>query len=517
MKGSFLRGTLMLALAGFISRGVGAIYRILLPRFIGAEGVGLFHMAYYVYALALFLMMPGIPLAMSRLIARAESRGLSGDLKKILQAAFLILLIMGVILAFAVYLGADKIARVFFNDPRVAFPLMAVAPALFFVSLIAFFRGYFQGMNTMIPTALSQVVEQVARIVVMLLLLYYILEGPVQGLAAGAALATVCGEFAGLICIMAYFLRNWPHKWWRSREAAISLTAACREIFSHALPLGLGALAIPLIGLLNSAIIPRRLQTLGYTSAEATALFGQFSGMAMVLFFFPLILTTALAISLVPEVSQALARGDISRIQRRTNRAITLTMQTTIPAAVGYIVLGRDICELLFGYPLAGEILAYLAPSLMFIGLQLALSGVLQGMGYVSIPVQNLVIGAVVNGILTYILTAQVGIIGAGLATATGFTLAGILNVISTGRIIGLSVDARKQLILPLTGSFSMGFLVMGTNLLLQPLGMILCTLVPIAAGGFYYFFFMLFFRGFEPADIELIPLIGSKLVSWIQ
>lgn len=522
MKGSLVRGTLILAGASFFSRLMGSTYRILLPRIMGDEGVGLYHMAYYLYALALFFITPGIPLAISRLIAKAKSEGDEKGIKRLFFLSFCLLLGLGSLASLLLFFGADILAEQLFHDPRVAFPLQAIAPAVFFVSLMALFRGFFQGMNTMLPTALSQIFEQSIRVGVMLALLYFVLKGPVEGLAAGAAFATVCGEAAGFFFILYLFARGPWHNLAPDgalRQPISAYKESFRDLLSHALPLSLGSMAIPFIGLINSAIIPRRLQEMGMGVEEATGLYGQYSGMAMVLYFFPLILTTSLAISLVPALTESRARGDSLSVGRRINRAMGLTLQSTFPAAVGFMVLGTEITELLFGYGEAGSILAVMAPSLILLGTQLTLGGALQGLGYIMVPVRNLALGALVNGVSTYFLVFYMGINGAALGTALGFSLAGILNIIAAAKRFHLSIDLSQHILVPLLGSLSMGGLVWIFHhyLSLQEMGNVLTTLLPILMGAVYYFFFLVFFRGIDRDSIEMIPLIGEKLHTWVQ
>ncbi len=154
-----LKGTMTLVLAGLLSRILGAVYRIILPRIMGAEGVGLYHMAYHMYSLTLFLVTPGLPLAMSRLIAAAISREDWSKVRCVVQMGLFLLLILGTGGSSA-FLGCGLYCPPFVPGPRVAYPLMVIAPALFFVGVISFFRGFFQGCNQMFPTASSQVLDR---------------------------------------------------------------------------------------------------------------------------------------------------------------------------------------------------------------------------------------------------------------------------------------------------------------------------------------------------------------------
>ncbi len=220
-------------------------------------------------------------------------------------------------------------------------------------------------------------------------------------MAAGAAFSGVCGEAAAFVCMLFFFAKEWSFDRLAVKEAKITVFESFKSLLSHAIPIGIGSMIIPLVGVFNSGIIPLRLQLLGFSPAEATALYGQYSGMALVVYHFPLVLISALAVNLVPTISELFARGDSGHIRRITRRAMGFCLQITIPAATGFIVLGSGLCDLLFGYPQAGIVLSYVAPSLVFLGMQLTLAGVLQGLGHAIIPLVNLFLGTVANAFFT--------------------------------------------------------------------------------------------------------------------
>lgn len=518
-KGSLAKGTIILAAAGLISRVIGSVYRIFLPRLIGAEGIGLYQMAYNVFTLFLFLIIPGLPLAISRLIAVSRSKGENDNIPLIMRTAAILSAVLGLSASILMFFYSGAMARTFFKDYRVSFPMMALSPGLFFISIIALFRGYFQGYNQMLPTAASQIIEQIVRFIIMMGLLLFVLKGPIEGLAAGVGFAGVCGEAAAFVCMLFFFAKEWSFDRAAAKDATITVFESYKSLLNHAVPIGVGGMIIPLAGVFNSGIIPLRLQLLGFTPTEATALYGQYSGMALVIYYFPLVLISALSVNLVPTISELFARNDLCHIRRITVKAMGFCMQITIPAAIGFIVMGSAFCDLLFGYPQAGIILGYVAPSLVFLGMQLTLAGVLQGLGHAMIPLVNLFLGNLTNAFFTYILTGYMGIAGAALGTGLGYTLSGLLNFIVVGKKVGMIFAIRRHFIVPLAASVTMGVFVLCIHALLKYIGgtLLLQTLIPIGLGVLYYIIFMFVFKGIEPDDIEIIPLIGTKLSLWLQ
>ena len=170
---NFLKGAVILSIAGAISKVLGAVYRIPLARLIEDEGMGLYQMAYPIYTTILALATAGVPVAISVLVSRKETEGYTGDSRKIFRVSLIMLFIFGIILSILVMQSAHFLANFVLKEPRAYYPILAVAPAIFFAGLMSVFRGYFQGQQSMIPTAVSQVIEQLFRVTAVLILAYF--------------------------------------------------------------------------------------------------------------------------------------------------------------------------------------------------------------------------------------------------------------------------------------------------------------------------------------------------------
>lgn len=207
-KKSMIRGAAILAAAGLINRFLGAVARIALPTLIGDEGVGLYQMAYPVYGMFLVISTAGIPVAVSKLVAEQAAKGNKGGALKILQVATVILILTGTVFSFALALGAKPIATYVARDSRAALAIVAVSPAVLVLSVASAFRGFFQGLQNMAPSALSQVIEQVIRVTAMIGLAWAFLPRGVEYAAAGANLGAVLGGTAGLFALIIAYLRQ---------------------------------------------------------------------------------------------------------------------------------------------------------------------------------------------------------------------------------------------------------------------------------------------------------------------
>ncbi|NLJ33037.1 MAG: polysaccharide biosynthesis protein, partial [Firmicutes bacterium] len=467
-KQSFMTGAFVLAAAGIVTKVFGALYRIPLTWLIGDEGMGLYGMSYPLYNMLLVLSTAGIPVAISKLVSEKVTQGNYGDAQRVFGLSFLILASTGLFFSLLLFFTARPLVeRGFLRDPRAYYGVVAIAPAVFLVSVMSAFRGFFQGLQTMVPTALSQVVEQLARAATALSLAYYLFGRGIEFAAAGAAFGAVVGALAGLILLLAFYRRR--HRYFTGPRLYRGERSTTGEIIGSivrlAIPVSLASLVMPLVQNIDVIIVPARLGVAGYSVEEATALFGQLSQMAATLINLPTIITVALAVSLVPAISAASALGDKGLIKSRVAAAVRMTIILELPAFVGLYILAEEIMALLYGHPQAGVALSSLAASVLFLGLHQTTSGVLQGLGRTDIPVKSLLMGAVCKVFLTYILTARptFAIRGAALGTVTAFIISSSLNLLALGRLIGFKLQLKEMCIKPVVAAAVMTFAVVGT------------------------------------------------------
>jgi stage V sporulation protein B len=450
--GQFLKGTLFLTAAGLISKVLGSVYRIPLTRMIGPEGMGLFQMAYPIYLIFLALSTAGFPVAVSKLIAERTAIGDSVGVRTVRRASLLILTILGAFSGLALFFGARPLARIFY-DPRAFYTIAAFAPAVFFMSAMSAWRGYFQGMQHMAPVAVSQVIEQIVRVATMLALAAFLIRDGVEHAAAAVAYGGATGAAAGAVYLWIVYLsfgRRFEHAIGNLQRKADfgaigAFGAVIRKIVSLAWPVALGAVLVPLTQAVDSLIVPARLASLGLGPEAASAAMGHL-GNAWALVMFPTVLTGAVSTNMVPAVSAALARDDWDRIRARVSDAFRIVFLVGVPAWVGLASLSKEISAFLFSNAGAGAAapLVWLAPASLFFGLQQATTGALQGLGKPHLPVQHFLIGAVGKIIVTVWLTGMpgFGLCGAALGTVVCSVLAALLNCAALIRITGRVASA---------------------------------------------------------------------------
>jgi len=422
---SVWQGAFWLSVGSFVSRLIGAVYRIFLPRVLGDYGVGLFQMAYPLYSILLAVSVNGIPTALAKQMAEKLTRGEVADAERLASWAEVGLGLLGMGLAVGMELSSRWIAVHVFHEPKAVWAMRALAPALAFVALEASFRGYFQGYQNMVPTAVSQILEQLARVMVMFPLAYHWLPNGVDKAAAGATLGAPAGAFVGMLYLLTQRIsRKKPHHLrgvpWRDlwRLAII------------ALPMSLSGLLFPLMLMADSMFVPLRLEKTGLNLYQATAQFGQLSGEAMPLINLTMVVGAALAVSLVPAVARALASQDRALASRRVAQAMHLVWLLGLPMAFGLALLAQPLTFMLYGESGAAPALAVLALGAPVLAMQQILGSSLQAAGYGWVPVKNLIFGGLVKFLATWWLTAipGLGIRGAAWGTVLSAVTTAYLN-----------------------------------------------------------------------------------------
>ena len=390
---NFLRGALILTAAGVAVKILGAVNRIWLSRLLGAEGIGLYQMAYPVYLLFAAVAGAGLPIAVSILVAEKLALGRQGELRQLLGRLLKLFLLAGVAAAVLVYAGAGFLVRSgFISDARAYYGIIAVLPAILLSFAVGVWRGFYQGYQLMMPTAVSQVAEQFGRVVFMLLLAYWRLPYGLEYAAAGAAGGAGVGAVAALLVL-------WGFRKALGEGQAEAMTDSpgrlMRRLVALVVPVSLANLTIPLNALLDMFFIPTCLLASGLGSREATREFGYLAGMAQPLILLATIPMSALVVNLVPAVVR-----ERERAAEHIRTAVKMTLLLCVPAGLGMSALGGPLAMLLYAEPRAGGAMVHSGPAVILLGLLLVTNGALQGLGQIRWPFFNLLAGLALKIVL---------------------------------------------------------------------------------------------------------------------
>ncbi|MDO5707796.1 MAG: polysaccharide biosynthesis protein [Andreesenia angusta] len=527
-KNSFLKGAAILGIAGLMTKVLGAFYRIPLSNLIGAEGVGYYQTAYPLYTLLVTISTAGFPTAISKLISEKRALEDYRGAQRIFKVSFIGFILAGVITSLFVGLFSKNIVG-YMKSENGYYALIALVPALLLVPIMSAFRGYFQGQQFMVPTAVSQVIEQLFRVGVGLTLANYLVSSGLPKAAGGASFGASAGALAGMIFIvLIYFLnRNKRNEEIESGKDYPLEDAGviAKNILNIAVPITIGASMVPIINNLDTFIILRRLADIGYSKLEAASLFGQLTGNAQTIINFPQVISLSLAMSLVPAISDAITRKDYDGMRGATKSGLRMTLLIGLPSAIGIFVLSTPIIKLLyFNNSLeeqigAGTMLRVLSISLIFLTVVQTLTAVLQGAGKPLIPVRNLGFAVIVKAVSTYILVGipSLNAKGAAISTVLTYLTAATLDFISVKKITKTKFDMMNTFIKPTICSLIMGLAVYLTYILLDSIiGAKLSTVIAIGVGGLVYLIALVVLKAVTREDMMMLPK-GEKIADKLK
>ncbi|MTI47649.1 putative polysaccharide biosynthesis protein [Sporosalibacterium faouarense] len=524
-KGKIIKGAAILGVAGVIVKLIGAFYRIPLGNILTDEGLGYYQMSAPVYIFLLTISTSGFPTAIAKVVSEKRALGKYRESHKVFKVSLVLMTLVGIFTSIFIYFNSHFIASRVIQNENSYYSFIALTPALLFVPIMATFKGYFQGRQTMIPTAISQVVEQLFRVICGIMLAMYLVDFGLPEAAGGAAFGASVGAIAGTICIIIIYLfkrKRIISDLDQSLDNSIeSSRSIAKRLLSIAVPITIGAAIVPIVDFSDVIIVTRRLRSIGYSSIEASSLLGQLGGFAKTLINFPQIFSLALAISLVPAISHALAQKNYNSIKRMSLAGIRLTILIGIPSACGLFILSTPIMKLLYfandieTIKSSGEILKILSISVIFLTLVQSLTAILQGLGKPHIPVKNLMVGSLVKIVATFTLTGiqSINVKGAAIGTVLAFMVAAILNFIAVKKHTKISINVVNVFLKPILAVITMMIIVWSTYSYLSPiLGEKITTILAIIIGAIVYGLILLLSGSITSKDFELLPM-GEKIV----
>lgn len=529
---SFAKGAAILGGMGFVSKIIGAVYTIATTYIVGTHGMSYYTTAFPVYTFLLAISSAGLPVAISKMVAERTALNDYNAAYTVFSKAIKAMFGIGLVTTILMMVLSRPIATVL-GRPDASLAITAIAPSLFFVAIISAFRGYFQGMQQMMPTAVSQIIEQSVKVIVGLFLAWlWIGKGEIYG-AAGAVLGiTVSEVFAFIYLSILYRVRIADFKKQSVSVHHADLTKNIgRKLIYLATPIIVGACAMPLVQLADTAIITNTLN-----SMKSIVLFGQevvlnpkivdslfslLTAYVNPVINMPAVFSLALAVSLVPTISTSKARSDLRGISNKAGIGLKLSMLIGLPCAAGLYLLSTPIVHLLFArlkgddLLIAGNLMGIMAIAVLFLTILQTMTGILQGLGKTYLPVINLLVGICVKILISilFIRMPEVNIRGAAYGTVACYAIAALLDVICVVKYAKARPRMFQDFIKPILATACMGLTVYvmiphaasGEYSRLMTIGVILIAIV-------VYAFFTFFFGAINKDDMEYLP--GGKRIT---
>ena len=556
--GSIVKQAGVLAAAGILVKIIGILYRSPLTSLIGDEGNGYYSSAYNIYIIILMLSSYNIPAAVSKLIAEKLALKEFKNAHRVFLASLAYVMVMGVIAAFVLYMGAEL-----FVGKNASYVLKVFAPTIILFGPLGALRGYFQAHHTMTPTSISQIFEQVFNAAVSIGAAYvftssvggmtqamrqttyaggdilttasaYVLGESaarttdtvraIQG-ATGSALGTGCGVLVAMLFMVYVYCRNKKQLRLDLASDVTGEVLSYKQIFKQMIlmvtPILLSNLIYNFSNTMNQSIyfgVLRGMQ--GISEAESSTMYGIYSGKASIIVNVPIAIAAAMSSVMIPAVSAAFARKNMDEIRDRVATAIRVTMLVAIPSAVGLFALARPVTQLLFPQKAslaeASSLLMCLAVTVILFSISTITNAVLQGIGKVNKPVVNAGVSLIVQGIVLALLLIFTGLNLYALAIAS--ILYSGLMVYLNGRAIHKEIqykqEGRKTFVLPLIAAAVMGGVAYGVYTLcyLVVPSNTICLIAAILFAVIVYFVVLLKIGGADENDLKRFPK-GTLLV----
>lgn len=488
---SLLRGAAALAIAGLFIKISNLLVRVPLTRLITAEGLGIYQMALPVFYALYHLAAGGVPVAVQNLVAEYAAKGRRRAAEQVLTLALQFTLIAGGLACGVLLLFAQPMAHLLGED-RTYWSLLAIAPAILLAALDSIYRNYLQGLKWMTPTATAQTLEQATKMVATIGGALWLAKLGREYAAAGAALGITAGGLASLL-YMAWIVRQVRSRaeaeglWGRPEHPAYIIGRMIRMAW----PVTIASVLMPLLNLIDVGLVQRGFLAAGHSQSSATTLYGAYSGIAVQMVWFPVILTNALGNALGPILTAAKANGQMERVHDRAVLGLRATAMLCLPVAVCAALLSGAIAQL-FGEPAAAAPLAVLAPVAVLGPVTWLLTAYLQALGKTGEPMRNMMIAQVVKLVLDALLAPMKGVdvLGVASASVAMFTVGAVLNGLSLARKLDRPIPWGEIMAGPTIASILVGallfFAAKGELLDLDRLGLffgILSAVAPLYVG----------------------------------
>ncbi len=570
-KQSFLYGAFILTAGMAVVKVIGAVFKIPLQHFIGEYGMGLFNVAYNFYGPIFSLATAGFPVAVSRLVSENASLGRWNHVRQVKSVAGPLFLGFGILGAVGMTLFAPVYCERIIGTEHAIFPMLALVPAILFACWGAAYRGYYEGLRNMGPTAVSEVIEAAIKLCLGLGLAYFVMRrgmaeyqesGTVFGLLAGgedqaglltlalAAAGAVLGVTAGSFGAALYLSIRWRLKgdgvglrarrqappagrWRDTAKALLKITG----------PVAAGSIAMNAAGLIDATFLQSRIahiietapgrllaayegmipaMYLEHHETVPTFLYGCYT-LAMTLYLLVPALTQAIGMSALPAVTEAWARRDRPQLKERMESVLSVTALVCAPAGLGLTALAEPIASLLYGggsAPIVAGVLLTLGPASLFAAMNTPVSSMLQAAGRADLPVKLLAVAMALKIGVNWYLCAipEINLRGAGMGTLACYLFLAAAQLYCLRKVTGVKLSFKRLFLKPLICGALCGCGAWGAYRGMAALGLGNGAAVgaAIVCGGIIYIFGLFLTRGIPKKDLIMLPK-GQKIAKTLE
>ena len=530
MKNTLLLQGSILAAAGILTKLIGFLYRIPMANLLGNQGNGVYSIAYGIYTVTLTLSSMSLPTAVSKVVSARLARDEHRNAARVLAIALVFALIMGTFSFSLLYFGAHMLEG-FYQTEGLWRPLRILAPTSFLFAFLGVMRGYTQGSGSMVPTAISQIVDQCFNAVISIVAAWALLnvygagdEAASWG-AMGGTLGTLAGAVTSFLFMAFYMLRRLPEIRLRARRDASGqdedAALAAKALLFTILPIVFSQTVYQIGYTIDDMVFSRFMNTTTLNADAITSMQGVFNTQYNQMVNLPVSIATAMAMTLMPSIVASHVRRDRKEVRHKITSTVKFNMAIAIPSAVGLAVLADPIMALLFPslgeyHDLAAGLLRAGSSAAVFYALSTITTSILQGTNHMAVPVLHSAVSLAIHiGVVVGMLYAGCGVWALLVGNVVFPLIVCTLNCRSVARLLRYRWNAASIFVIPFLCAAVMGLACWGVYALLLRLTgvMVLAFIVAFVVAVAVYALALLKSHCFSKRELRELPM-GGKLLS---
>jgi polysaccharide transporter, PST family len=517
-KSMLLKGTIILSIAGLITKVISALYRVPFQNMAGDIGFYVYQQIYPFYGIAIILATIGFPAVISKIVIEQQERE-KGELQQAIFTSFLFLQVAGVLLFLTLYFGAPFIAKLM-SDPKLLMPIRSISFIFLFVPTVSVIRGYFQGAGNMLPTAISQVIEQLLRVTFILVITFYFIKWDynIYMIGAGAAFASVVGLFFSGMLLYLLVKKYIPRKKFKIKWLNLKkYFYLIPKLFKQGIIISLSVMTLILFQLVDAFTLVPLLHNNGLNLYEAKVMKGILDR-GQPLIQLGTVIATSIALPLIPLLALSKRNNSLKTVQMKAEQAIRSSLVFGMAASIGLAIIIEPTNMMLFKNAKGTDALFILSFTIMFSSISIVSAAILQGINKDGVTARHVFVGVLVKLTLSLMFVPYFQIKGAALATVIGFMIISILNLHTIFKLLGKGSLPNKKTIF--STAFAMLFLILiafswkiTVNLIINGgmpvrLQAVFTALSTAIIGVISFIFMMIKAKVYKEDELKAVPLL---------
>lgn len=515
---SFIKGALILTIGGFVAKVIGALYKIPLTNILGSSGMGIYYLVFPIYNVLLVFSSGGISIAVAKLVANADNVKVR---KMYLSSGVLVSLFCSTILSLLLIVASKSIAILQGNEQSYL-GFVIIAPAIIFSSMVAILKSYFQGIENMTPSTISMIIEQVVKMAIGLFFSLKLLQYGIMCAVVGAIIGVTISEIVALIILVFQYATHKSLDEVKSLNENISLRNATKEIVSIAIPNTLMLLVVPLISFIDSFVVVNLLINSGFSSISATSLYGINNGIISSLISLPVIITSALSMSIVPNLSSLNRINNTLLIEDRIRFFIKITWIITLPIFIYFFIMSDKIIFALYNlhsegvvneFAFAEKLLRLSSISIIYNSLLSTLTSILQSRSKSYSVFMIFLISLIIRTILSCLLIQRpnINIFGIVISNIVFLFICVSCCILVLKKDMNIEMNLRKSLLTPVLSVIISGIITSVISQLFNSFNVWVNLFVSGVGLMISYIFLILLLRCFNEKDLKYLPFLIRK------